>query len=206
MLIERSNSIKELAQALSIFQGKIGNVGKDAVNPFFKSKYASFEKIITTIKPVLTECGLAYSQFPHGDNGLVTMIMHSSGESITSLAKFYPKDNSPQALGSAITYMRRYALSAALGLATENDDDGNEATHKVSDSAQNDSPGIDKKEFDAIYDNYAFGNHEVNPDMYIKMSPEQKEDIQKVKRSIKRVAYKINKEQGEQLKHLREIE
>ena len=126
--MNKSDSIKELANALALFQSEVAIVSKESSNPFFKSKYASLDNIITTIRPTLHKYGLSFAQFPVGDNELETTLIHTSGEWISGRAKISPKDNSPQAQGSAITYMRRYALSAVLGLATEEDDDGNQAT------------------------------------------------------------------------------
>lgn len=117
----------EFVKALCAFQAEVGSVGKDSTNPFFKSKYASLENIITTIKPLLAKHGLAYAQFPDGD-GLTTAIMHVGGGGLKATATLHLKGQTPQDQGSAITYMRRYALSAALGLATEEDDDGNAAS------------------------------------------------------------------------------
>lgn len=117
---------KQLAAALVGFQADMQNVTKDAVNPFYKSKYATLEAILTAAKPHLKKHGLAVVQFPTIE-GLKTIIVHESGESIESDARIVMKDQTPQGQGSAITYMRRYALSAALGIATEDDDDA-EAT------------------------------------------------------------------------------
>lgn len=126
--IEKSSSIKNLAMALSEFQGSVDAISKDSSNPFFKSKYASLENIVTSIRPILKENGLAVSQLPVGDNQLTTMLMHRTGEYLCSTVRMTPKDNTPQGQGSAITYMRRYALSAVLGIVTDEDDDGNAAT------------------------------------------------------------------------------
>lgn len=123
----KSQSIKEIASALLAFQKEVGNVAKDATNPFFKSKYASLENVINTVKPVLAKHGLSYSQMPEGE-GLNTLLMHTSGEYLEAWAQLKLKDETPQGQGSAITYMRRYALSSILGIATEDDDDGNAAT------------------------------------------------------------------------------
>lgn len=116
--------IEKLAKALVAFQAEMGSVTKDAINPFFKSKYASFDSIVTAIKPHMKKHGLAFVQFPNED-GLSTMIVHESGQFIRGTAKIVVKDQTPQGYGSGLTYMRRYALAAALGLATEDDDDGN---------------------------------------------------------------------------------
>lgn len=126
--MEKSESITKLASALVAFQADMENVSKDATNPFYKSGYATLENIITTAKPHLGKHGLAFAQLPAGDNELTTVLMHESGEYIAATARMTPKDATPQGQGSAITYLRRYALSAALGIATEDDDDGNAAS------------------------------------------------------------------------------
>jgi len=136
--MEKSQSIKSIAGALLLFQNKVGAVKKDAVNPFFKSKYASLNTIIEHINLPLSECGLSYAQFPD-ESGLTTILMHSeSGEYLQSTYLMpVAKQNDPQAVGSAITYARRYALGAILGLAIDEDDDANaaaqpKANHNVS--------------------------------------------------------------------------
>jgi len=135
--MDKSVTIENLAEALIKFQGEVGNIKKDGTNPFFKSKYATLENVVNTVRPHLTKNNLAYSQIPCGENHIVTILMHSSGEYISATAKMTPKDSSPQAQGSAITYLRRYALSAILGLATEDDDDGNSAsTHNTGKKTQ----------------------------------------------------------------------
>ncbi len=116
----------ELAAALVGFQADMENVAKDAVNPFYKSKYATLEAILTAAKPHLKKHGLAVLQFPTIE-GLKTIVVHESGATVESDAKIVMKDQTPQGQGSAITYMRRYALSAALGIATEDDDDAEAA-------------------------------------------------------------------------------
>ena len=126
--METSTTVVEIAKALSEFQGQVEPVTKDAINPFFKSKYASMENIVATIKKPLVKNGLSFVQLPTGDNGLTTMILHVSGEWIRSTAIMHPTKNDPQGQGSAITYLRRYALSALLGLVTDEDDDGNKAS------------------------------------------------------------------------------
>jgi hypothetical protein len=125
--MENTKDVDLLAAALVAFQADMENVAKDATNPFFKSKYATLEAIITTAKPHLKKHGLAVVQFPVG-RGLKTIILHRSGQFLAETADLIIKDETPQGQGSGITYMRRYAYSGALGIATEDDDDGNEAT------------------------------------------------------------------------------
>jgi hypothetical protein len=125
--MEKSTTIKEIATALGKFQFTVQAVKKDGDNPFYKSKYATLDNVLDTIKEPMALNGLSFSQFPTND-GLTTILMHTSGEWMQSWVKFTPKDATPQSQGSAITYMRRYALSAILGIATEVDDDGAKAS------------------------------------------------------------------------------
>lgn len=125
--MEKSDSIKNIATALCKFQGEMGAIGKDASNPFFKSKFASLSKIIEETRAPLAANGLSYVQFPHGDSELITMLMHVSGEWMLDGYKITPVDQKPQSIGSALSYGRRYALCSILGLQVD-DDDGNEAS------------------------------------------------------------------------------
>lgn len=127
--MNKSNSIGELAKALITFQLKVDKVKKDAKNPFFKSKYASLPNILDAIAEPLIESGLSFCQFPNGEYGLTTILMHESGEWIESDYSMKPVKDDPQGRGSCITYQRRYALSAILGLNIDDDDDANYATY-----------------------------------------------------------------------------
>ena len=126
--MNKSESIKNIAGALVKFQASVSKVAKEANNPFFKKKYASLANILDTIQKPLSECGLAISQFPDGD-ALTTIIVHSeSGEWMeSSYVMPVAKQNDPQAMGSALTYARRYALGSILNLNIDDDDDGEKA-------------------------------------------------------------------------------
>ena len=128
--MEKSESIKNLASALILFQIKVGKIKKDATNPFFKSKYASLSNIQDAITTPLEESGISIAQFPDGTHGLTTIIMHGdSGEWMQSTYTMKPVKDDPQGIGSCITYQKRYAIAGALGLNIDDDDDGNAATH-----------------------------------------------------------------------------
>ncbi len=128
--MEKSQSIKNLAKALMLFHLKVEKIKKDASNPFFKSKYASLSNILESIDTPLAESGLTFTQFPVAEHGLATLLMHEeSGEYIQGEYYMKPVKDDPQGIGSAITYQRRYALAAILGLNIDEDDDGNAATH-----------------------------------------------------------------------------
>jgi hypothetical protein len=135
--MEKSDSIQKLAKALCEFQGRIGKIKKDSSNPFFKSKYASLSTILSTIQEPLTESGLSFVQFPAGQHGLTTLLMHESGEYLSESYVMTPVKNDPQGLGSSITYQRRYALGAVLGLNIDDDDDANAASTQPAKKAEN---------------------------------------------------------------------
>lgn len=126
----QSVQINELAAALSKAQGMMACAGKDSANPFFKSKYASLDAVREAIKTPFSSNGLAYSQmlFEDGDWVMLEMIlMHSSGQYLSSKISVCKKDAPPQVRGSAASYMRRYTLSAIAGVTTGEDDDANVA-------------------------------------------------------------------------------
>lgn len=130
--MKKSESISELTKAFAKTQQEMKQPLKDAQNPFFKSTYVPLENVTESITETATKNGLAFSQEPSFDDGMVavtTLVMHSSGEWIEyAPLKMKPVKNDPQAFGSAITYAKRYALSAIFGITSDKDDDGNEAT------------------------------------------------------------------------------
>lgn len=132
--MNKSESIKEIATALSKFQSEVDNPKNTADNPFFKSKYAPLNDILNLVRPILTKHGLSVLQSPSGDGEkiiITTMLMHSSGEWIELDPLILKADKiTAQGAGSAITYGRRYAVSALLGISSEDDDDGNGASGK----------------------------------------------------------------------------
>lgn len=142
--MNKSESIKELASALCKFQGEVEKIRKTATNPFFKSKYANLADILDVIRQPLTENGLSFVQFPKDSHGLETMLMHISGEWLSEHYFMTPTKNDPQGAGSVITYQRRYALGAILGLNIDEDDDGNKASAlaKQSDKAIVEKPRL----------------------------------------------------------------
>jgi hypothetical protein len=126
---KKSESIAELAKALMIFSKEVKPIPRNGTNPHFHSTFATLDDIVVGIAGPLEKSDLSYIQMPTGENQLVTVLMHKSGEFMESTVKMVPKENTPQGQGSAITYMRRYSLSAMLGLSTgELDDDGNGAS------------------------------------------------------------------------------
>jgi len=138
--MEKSNSIKELATALCKFQGEVEKIKKTETNPFFKSKYASLSDILDVIRDPLSRNDLSFVQFPSGMYGLTTMLMHTSGEWMSESYTMEPTKKDPQGAGSVITYQRRYALGAILGLNIDEDDDGNRGSQPAKQTQPNRQP------------------------------------------------------------------
>lgn len=133
----QSDSIGKLAEALAKAQGAMTSAKMDGANPAFKragkdSKYATLANLWDAARKPLADNNLAVSQVTDildtGAIVLITRLMHSSGEWIGSVYPVVSEKASPQAMGSAMTYARRYTLGAILGLAADDDDDGNEAS------------------------------------------------------------------------------
>lgn len=141
--MKKSESIIEIAKALQQFQAEIKNPYNDATNPFYKSKYATLPDILDLVRPVLTKHGLSVIQDVETVNDKIkvsTLLIHISGEWIeqTGLAVSLDKPTA-QGAGSAITYARRYMLSALCAISgTNDDDDGNAA--EIKDKEQNKEP------------------------------------------------------------------
>ena len=130
--MEKSESIKNLAAALTKAQAEMSGAKKSANNPFFKSKFADLGEVIRCVKEPFENNGLSFMQFPvsaDGFAGVNTIIMHESGEFISQDFMLKCAKNDPQGMGSAITYAKRYGLQGACGIPSE-DDDGNAASSK----------------------------------------------------------------------------
>lgn len=128
--------MKNVMQAISKFQDTCPKIKKDAENPFFKSKYAELSGIVNEIHKTLKACELVVIQ-PVEGLSVKTVVCHTpSGEVIEST---YPLNANPDAQKflASVTYARRGALTAILGIVAEDDDDGNSVADKpVSKPAQ----------------------------------------------------------------------
>lgn len=134
--MNRSETIKSLAAAFVKAQRQVEGARKDSANPYFKSKYADLGSVWDACREALQANGLAVAQFPIASEagvGVETVLLHESGEWMgEKLILPFPvgKDGvskeDAQAGGSCITYARRYALAAIMGVCPE-DDDGNAA-------------------------------------------------------------------------------
>ena len=123
--MKTSEQISKLAAALAAAQGMMENAVMNRVNPHFKSKYADLAAIFDAARKPLSANGLAIVQ-TIGDGVLHTRLLHTSGQWIASEHPL-PMSGRPQEIGSALTYARRYSLSALIGIAADEDDDANAA-------------------------------------------------------------------------------
>ncbi len=131
--------MKALAAALVEFQKNAPIIAKDGTNPHYGNKYATLAAIMDAVLPKLAANALAVSQHPCELNGfpaLKTILMHDSGEILESTMLLAVDKGGPQAQGSALTYARRYAVLAVLGLVADEDDDGEAATREKGGSSQ----------------------------------------------------------------------
>jgi hypothetical protein len=140
----QSENINELIGALAKAQGKIITAKKDKQNPYFKSSYADLSSIWDACRSALSENGLAVVQSVQVSEGkmeLLTTLAHSSGQWMKSQMPILTVKSDPQSIGSALTYYRRYALAAIVGVAaSEEDDDGNSASGRDDRNGKGHSP------------------------------------------------------------------
>jgi hypothetical protein len=132
-MLKTSESIDELCKALAKCQGEMGKASKSGFNPHFKSKYANMESVWDACREPLSTNGLCIIQAPNYSEGILTVttrLSHTSGQWVESPLSIKPTGHTPQAVGSAITYAKRYSLMAIVGIADDDDDDGNQASFK----------------------------------------------------------------------------
>jgi hypothetical protein len=131
--MKTSESIDLFCVALVKAQEEAQHANFDSKNPHFKSKYASLAEVIDTMKAVLARHELAVIQMPEYREGLghvlTSRIIHKSGQWLETEMLMNPVKNDPQGVGSAITYAKRQSLTGVLCIASEDDDDGNAASH-----------------------------------------------------------------------------
>jgi len=131
--MNRSESVTKVCKAIAKIQAEHIVINKDGNNPHFKAKYATLKAIVDEVLPLMNKNGLVLFQTPTMVDGVVeveTTIMHSESGEYVSCNPAAVCDGSPQKVGSAITYLKRYGLSSILGIVTDEDDDGNKAQGK----------------------------------------------------------------------------
>ena len=152
-MMRSSETVAEVSLALVDANAKLEHALKDSSNPHFRSRFASLNSVLETIKPVYAAHRLTVVQMPGMDDlGRATVtsrIVHESGEWIEHTAAAPLQKDDPQGVGSAITYLRRYSLAALSGIGQE-DDDGNAAS---SDQSVSDEGVICPKCAKVMWDN-----------------------------------------------------
>jgi hypothetical protein len=126
---------RTIADALAAAQAEMTDPVKDSVNPHFKSKFVSLCALFQAVRPVLTKHGIAFTQTTRvEDDGRVLLVtrLHWHDEEIVGYYPVVTTKNDPQGFGSAVTYAKRYAFQAIVGVAADEDDDGNAASAKPS--------------------------------------------------------------------------
>lgn len=140
-MIDKSDAINELAAALSKAQSKLSHVKKDRTARIrmkaggeYSYNYADLGSTWDAGRAALTDNGLSVSQLPSFDSGwlmLDTILMHASGQYISSQMRTRADEMDVKSIGSAITYLRRYAFAAIIGLVADEDDDGSAPNPKA---------------------------------------------------------------------------
>ena len=137
-----SDELNELAKALSAAQGEFPAIPKSHTGKIqgegkrgayeYTYHYADLADTVAAAQPILTTHGLSVAQFPEydgvGEDLLTTRVMHESGQWLESSMRLLMAKQDPQGQGSAISYARRYAYCAALGIVADEDDDGQAAS------------------------------------------------------------------------------
>lgn len=144
-----SETIGAIAPALVKAQAEIKPIVKDSTNPAFRSKYTSLDAIMEVIRPVMAKHGLFIVQSvldtidgEHSTSIVVeSRVIHSSGEWIAGVVQVPVMQQTSHGFGSALSYGRRYGLSALLSLASDEDDDGNGAIGQQPQARQQIKPG-----------------------------------------------------------------
>jgi len=130
-MCERSETIDKIGAALAKAQAGMTVADKDAKNPHFRSDYATLASVMEAVRPALSENGIAiFQDVGTGDGNVLvtTHLIHSSGQWLASTISAKPQKPDAQGIGSTVTYLRRYGLMAAAGIAPGDDDDGNAAS------------------------------------------------------------------------------
>ncbi len=146
---EHSPTLGKLAKALASAQAELTDARKDSVNPHFKNRYASLSSVRTALQAVLPKHGLSTVQTttPHGDAGVcvVTWLLHESGEWLRGELFLPVGKKDAQGFGSALSYARRYALAAIVGISSDDDDDAEVAARPANtNGAAKPAPVADK--------------------------------------------------------------
>lgn len=186
----QSETITELVKALVKFQGlfQTASLKKDGKNNHLKNGYVTLDNLLSTIRPMLIECGLVICQDMTGDF-LSTTIYHTSGEFRTSMMPFSPMSgnkgtNALQDMGGGITYAKRYSLSAILCINVDVDTDAVGAPVQKEDLVVSESSkkAVDQEQFEKLVE-------------WVKVNP-----VMRISNALKN--YKLSKEQLQTIEEL----
>lgn len=167
-----STEISAISAAVSAFQGEIEQPALNRENPYFKSRYVDLSGVLKSAQKLLAKNGLAVMQIISGGD-IITLLTHKSGQWIKSIC---PIGNykTQQERGSAITYTKRYAICAILGIAADTDDDGNSATDadkkNNAKTAQQPQQGSDVLLMQALKELNACKDYQQYGDLWVKWS------------------------------------
>ena len=131
--MKHSENMTAIAPALALAQSEMSSAKKSSTNPHFRSKYADLPSVMEAVMPALNKHGISVLQFPSFDLetklvSVETRLLHKSGEWVSGSCSALPRDHkNVQAVGSTITYLKRYGLQSMTGCPSE-DDDGNAAS------------------------------------------------------------------------------
>jgi hypothetical protein len=181
----QSNEVDKIAAALLAVQGQLEPALKSSENPFFHSSYASLESVWEACRTPLQDNGIVAIQGAgpvDGEPHLITTLLHKSGQWIRGafplpISTITTKENkdgkevvevktNPQALGSTISYLRRYSLASMVGVVTK-DDDAESAMDRDNDLPPNQQPptsGPGTKAWDLLADKIAKAEAQVPPE------------------------------------------
>jgi hypothetical protein len=169
--MNKSEKTEALFAALSKAQGVMSAAAKNRANPFFKSNYADLASIWEVCRKPLADNGLAVLQpvtiTPEGNVAVETVLAHVSDQWASSVVTLKPTKNDPQGVGSAITYAKRYGLSALVGVVTDDeDDDGNGASVPSKRTATEEAAAVGKPDLDGAKGKHLlalFNEHDIDP-------------------------------------------
>ena len=159
-MLKFSDQIDQISTALAKAQGELQNVHKNAANPFFKSKYADLAEVLNIIRPVMADNGISITQHPSYGEGNVyvtTLVSHSSGQWMQSCLSAPVAKADAQAVGSAVSYCRRYAI-ASIAMVAQTDDDAEGAVLRSGKDAPVAKKAVEKDEPKVELDAAIVGN------------------------------------------------
>ena len=184
--IFHSEEMNELFGAMASAQGEMGKAISNETNPFFKAKYPTLDVVIDVYREPLAKHGLSFMQWSVSDGKMMNILAHKSGQYIASIDELRIKkdkddDMTPQAHGSAYSYLRRYSAMGVMGMGkASEDDDGNQGSGKglkpsTDQGGSRGSGGRSRKpkdEFKSQLDSQGTYQFETSPDDQPKKDPE----------------------------------